>query len=217
MSETDTREPRWWLAALELIALLCVPALALPVPAAAPLLAAAAVSLWLRGKGFGDVGLAATTDSWAIFATGLVLGALALAAAAWLLGPAVQKIASKQVEFNYLPPVRGNAAVLVQAVILAWAAAAAAEMVFRGYLLDRLTGDLGLSNAWAIALSSALYGWAVAAGQGPGLGPRFAGGLVMGAGYGALYLAGRRNLVLPIAFHGAFESGNLLLMYLRLI
>ncbi len=215
MSQTES--PTWWLAAIELLGLLVIPTLALPLPAAAPLLVAAALSLWLRGKGFGDVGLSATSDSWPSFGIGLMLGAVALTGAAWLLGPALQQLASVSVEFNHLPPVRGNVEVLIQALILVWAGAAAAEMVFRGYLLDRLTRELGLSDLWAIVLSAALYGWAIALSQGTGTGAGFAGGFIMGIGYGALYLAGRRNLVLPIAFHGAFESTNLIFMYLLLL
>ncbi|MEM9489891.1 MAG: hypothetical protein AAGC55_12150, partial [Myxococcota bacterium] len=127
------------LAVAELIVLLTVSVLPLPVPVLIPLLAVAALSLWLRGLGFADAGLAADQRTGIAFAAGLVGGAIAVAVAAWLLGPAVQAVIGRPVDFNVLPPLRGNSELLVQAMILAWAGAAAAELVFRGYLLHRLT------------------------------------------------------------------------------
>ena len=205
---------------IEVAVLAVVPWLPLPVPAAVPLLVLAALSLWLRGKGFAEVGLVATPRAWPHVAIGVVLGVAAFIASSALVGPAA-RLAGLGVDFNHLPPVRDNGSVLLSALLLAWAGAAAAEMVFRGYVLDRLAGDLRLSSFTAVLVGAALYGWALAAGQDPGQDPgslaRVAGAALMGVGYGALYFAAGRNLLLPIAFHGAFESTNLLLLYLRLL
>lgn len=211
---------RRWPLVIEVAVLAVVPWLELPVPAAIPLLVLASVSLWLRDKGFAQVGLVATPRAWPHFAIGVVLGVAGFVAASAVLGPA-GRFAGLAIDFNHLPPVRGNGAVLLSALVLAWASALAAEMVFRGYVLDRLLGDLRLSPIAAVVIAAVVYGWVLAPGQDPGQDPgtiaRFAGAALMGVGYGALYFAGRRNLILPIAFHGAFESTNLLVLYLRLL
>lgn len=213
------RPGRRWPLGIELAVFAIAPVIELPVPVAVPLLVLAALSLWFRGKGFGQVGLIATPRAWPHFGIGVVLGVAGFVVTWAVVGP-MGRLAGLVIDLAYLPPVRGNGEVLFQALILAWTTAVAAEMVFRGYVLDRLLGDVRLSPTAAVVVAALLYGWVLAAsgaGQDPGSVVRFAGAAVVGAGYGALYLAAGRNLILPIAVHGAFESTHLLFLFLRLL
>ena len=202
----------------ELLALAVLPAVDLPVPAIVPLLGLAALSLWWRGKSFADVGFTMRADGTGLHAIlGCVLGVAALIAALLFIGPGAGASDSAEQILESAAAIRGNAIILVLMLVLAWTNAVAVELVFRGYLLDRMMSDLGLPGWAAVVTGGLFHGWALAASRGMDLLPGLLAGAVIGAGYGVLYLASRRNLVLPIAVHGAFESAGLLLIYLRLI
>lgn len=176
------------------------------------LLVLASASLLARNKGWSDAGLRADDGVELVVTSGIVLGALALVAVAWLWGPALENLSGRAVELNHLPPLRGYAGLLATAVILAVAGAFASEMVFRGYVFERIR-ELTDSDALAIVASAALYAAVIAD---HGLAPTL-GAMAMGIGYGLMYLAGGRNLAMPIAFHCSFESTNLVLIYLKAV
>ncbi len=217
-------EPRWR-AGLELAAVAALlgwlPSLTLPVPGVVVLLAAASLSVWLRGQSWERLGLEGGPDLGLHILTGAVLGTLVFAVSMGLWAPALEAASGHAVEFNLLPEARGNAIVLVSALLLVWAGAWAAEMVFRGYLLRRVEDAFGggaAATAVAVAISALAYGWfAATTGEYGSLPLRFVGAAVMGVGYGLLYFAGGRRLALPIVFHGAFETTNLVLIYGQII
>ena len=183
-----------------------------PISPLIGLLVLASVSLFARGKGWSDVGLRGGDGAALLLAAGVILGVAALLATAWLWAPALANMTGRAVELNHLPPLRGNAALLVTALVLAVAGAFGIEMVFRGYLFERLRRLTG-NDALAIVASAAAYA-AVVADHGLAA---TVGALAMGIGYGYMYLAGDRSLLMPIAFHSAFDATNLVLIYLKAV
>ena len=89
----------------------------------------------------------------------------------------------------------------IPALLLLWAQAAAGEIVFRGFVLDRGRA-LELPVAGIVLLAAA--GSAAISFDGTAAG--FVGASVQGIGYGVLYYAAERNLLLPIFTRGAFET-----------
>jgi membrane protease YdiL (CAAX protease family) len=87
------------------------------------------------------------------------------------------------------------------------------ELVYRGFLMDRIAFLAGAGwRAWLLSLvaTSALFGWAHVD-QGPtGQLQAAFDGLVLGL----LYLATRRNLAVPIVAHGVSNSLAFVLIYL---
>lgn len=206
-------------AELGLIALL--PVLPLPVPVAIPALLVAALSLWLRSRGFGDVGLKSPLAAERVVVIGLVLGGAAAGLFTALTGrpPAIPWLYDG-------PPVAGNAMIVLQALVVTWAQALVLEMVFRGFVSDRVAVILGqgapgeprgTDSLGCVVASAALYGWFVSiphAAVGPRLFALWLGAAVLGAGLHALKQAAGGSLVLPIACHGGFASVGLVATYL---
>jgi membrane protease YdiL (CAAX protease family) len=207
-------------AAIALLLAIAAVALPLPygVPSLIPLVAIASLSLWLDGTSWADAGLRARIDGALEIAVGSAVGIAALAAGVWLFAPAFG--GATGVGFNAAPEVRGNGAFLFSALILAWASAFAAEMIFRGWLL-RLIEQSARRHAvaatpaiaWGV-IGSAIFQVAVLAPDGP---LDALGAFLAAVGYAALYLGSRRGLVAGIACRGAFDTANLLLIYLRII
>lgn len=185
------------------------------------LLMVGSLGLWLRGAGWADVGLVGVARQAAGPRTGqhvllgLALGALAALAASFLVGPGLGALTGRKVETAALAAVEGNAAVLLQALLLAWVHALGVEMVFRGWLLDRLaavwpdSARPGRDAPGPLVLAGLAYGWYL----GDGSAASIAGGTLLGVGLGLLCRAGRPSLALAIATHGAFASAHLVLVY----
>jgi membrane protease YdiL (CAAX protease family) len=206
---TATGDRLWSAIELALVAgsIVAVSLFEIMLPALVPLVALSSISLWARGKSWMALGLSWREGSLAGVAGGMVVGAIAQLVL-WWSAPDVM-------DFNVLPQVRGNFEVLATALILVWVGGAlAGEMVYRGYLFelfDRLVPARG--QQWTtLVLAAAVYG----AATGNGVIIASIGNAAAGLGYGLLYRASRRNLALPIAVHGAFESTNLILVYASL-
>jgi membrane protease YdiL (CAAX protease family) len=157
----------------------------------AGLLAAVAVWQWVRRQSLKDLGLAIHADTKLVVPLGLFLGtvaALVLSLAGFenRLDPS-----SPEAEWQ-----RSAAAIL-----LLWARAFAQEIVFRGFVIDRMRA-VGQKSSIAVALAALLAATVAFDGTPAG----FASTAIQGVGYGILYFAAERNLLLPIAVHGAFET-----------
>lgn len=207
---------RGWLVWGELALVCGVIAVGFPVSVMLPLLVLASVALWARKRSWIEVGFDITDDFVHLAMMGLVLGAAAQLFNVAVLKPELESLTGRAVELNHMPPLRGNASVLVNAVILTWGFVVATEMVFRGYLIDRvaaLVKDKGVAHGVGVVVSAGLYAWAVGGGRLEGV----VGAFIAGVGYGYLYLAAGRQLVLPIAFAAAFETVGLVAIYLKMI
>jgi membrane protease YdiL (CAAX protease family) len=188
------------------------------------LLVLSSLSLWLRGASWGDVGLGGAagqrTGLYALL--GLALGALAALAASFVVGPGLAAITSRSLDASAPAAVQGSAVALVLGLLVAWAHALGAEMIFRGWLLDRVealwpagavpaSGDSAASGREAfgpLVLAGLAYGWYLGGGDAGSL----VSGALLGVGLCLLRRAGQ-SLTLPIATHGAYASTHLALVY----
>lgn len=212
MTETQTK----WISFGELLLVGVIISIGFPVSVVLPLLVAASASLWLRKSSWIDVGLDIDDDTLKVAGIGLVLGAAAQFLTLLIVKPELENLAGRAVELNHLPPLRGNAGILVNSILLTWATVLAAEMVFRGFLIHRvaeLVKDKVVAHGVGVVISAGLFAWVVGGGRLEGI----VGGFIAGLGYGYLYLACGRRLVLPIAFHGAFETVNLIFIYMKVV
>jgi hypothetical protein len=178
--------------AVELAIVLAAAAVPFAPTPLVPMVIAASLALWIRGRGWADVGLRGGA---AMVGLGVAIGLLSLAAVAVIdphaLG-AGQPITA-----------RGSVEILVIASLLAATSAFAAEMI-RGFVIAGFAELFGEREAiWAVA--AAALAWVVIFGRGDAAG---AVGLASWAiGFGLLYVAGGRRLALPIAAHVTHEVG----------
>lgn len=173
------------------------------------------ISLRLRGLRWRDVGLA-RPRSWAV-AIGIgVLGGLAMEALElFVTQPLLIRITGRKPDFSEFFVLHGNAKLLLLGLALSWTLAAfGEEMVWRGYLMNRVAGIFGRSRqaSWIISLilTNAAFG----------LAHRYQGitGILdealMGMILGLIYLASRRNLIAPIIAHGIADSVDAFLFFI---
>src|SRR5689334_3809134 len=115
MPESRPRELRG-LVPFEVAAVLALAVAPLPdaVPVAAPLLAVASLSRWLRGRTWGEVFGAADRSA----AIGAAAGLAALAIAVLAGAPFVELLTGRSVEWSAFPIVRGNVAQLVMVALI---------------------------------------------------------------------------------------------------
>ena len=176
-----------------------------------PLLAAALVLVWARlsGTPFRALGFVRPRNWTATLlggsAFGVVLKLVMKALVMPLLGaPAINA------PYHYLA---GNTAALPLMIATVLVSAAfAEEVVFRGYLFERLGALLGTSRAALAAtllISAALFAAAHYGGQGlPGVEQAAVTGLVIGGVY-----TWRKELWTPMVVHAAFDLAALALIY----
>lgn len=180
---------------------------ALPVPAVVPLLIAASLSLWLRGRSWGGV-----FKGPAIYAPiGALAGAAALAFALFVSTPLVEAMTDHAVQWSMYPVVRGSGGTAIMVAIVVAVSAVAAELVLRGWLVERAL-ELRAHPVLAI-LAGAIAEALISDGD---LGMRIGAGL-FGIGCGWMYVAGGRSVVAPICARLVFSLGALLLEALRVI
>jgi membrane protease YdiL (CAAX protease family) len=208
------RERQWlpWVEGLVVVALVAgherVPLSATPF-----FLLLGWASLRLRGLRWRDVGLA-RKHSWPVtLALGTLAGVAMELFSTFVTVPFFSRLANKPPELEELRPLVGNLPFVLVAIAVSWLLAAfGEEMVFRGYLMNRVAGFLhGMRGAWAISLLvvSAIFGACHEAQGLTGIVQEgFAGFLL-----GLLYLGCSRTLAVPIVAHGMSNTVALVLVY----
>jgi len=132
-----------------------------------------------------------------------------------ILAPVIQSWTGPP-DISSFDVLRGNWAALLIGLITVWTLAAfGEEMVFRGYLLNRLTALFGgKAPRWgaAVIVSSLIFG-AGHAYQG-------SAGMILtaliGGLYASVYLLTGRNLWAPILIHGLYDSFAFVVLFLGL-
>jgi membrane protease YdiL (CAAX protease family) len=104
------------------------------LPIGIPLLLAASVCRWLRGRSWAEV-FKGGGDHVAI---GALAGAAALAIAIVLGTPVVEAMSMRGVEWSRFPIVRGSMQQMMVVLIVVTIGALAAELAFRGWLVERM-------------------------------------------------------------------------------
>ena len=171
------------------------------------------LSLWLRGTGWRGVGLKRPARWSHALLIGTAVGAGYQLLSLYLLEPPLVWLTGEAADLSQFAAVKGNVFLLSLFLAIVWTFAAfGEELVYRGYLLNRvaeLAGGGGAAWALSLLVVSVLFG-VLHAYQGiTGVIDNVLAGLV----YGALYLWSGRNLWVPIIAHGVYDTVALLLMF----
>jgi hypothetical protein len=177
------------------------------------LLALGWISLCVRGIGWRGVGLA-RYRSWAItLAVGVAAGLLLEAFQLFISQPLLVKWLGKQPDLQVFHGLTGNLKLTMISLGLIWALAAfGEEMVYRGYLMNRVADLLNRTRgAWIVSLIAVHVGFGLAHAYQGVTGVIDEG--LMGLLLGVIYLGTGRNLGVPIIAHGIGDSIDLLLIF----
>lgn len=172
------------------------------------------LSLWLRHKSWKDMGLCRPA-SWpqvVLVGSGIAVAGAYLSEKA--ISPLLLRLTGEtQPQVAELAP-PGNLFYFLFLLIGIWLLAAIGEeLVYRGYVLNRLVDLFGRGKAgWGIGLvvSSLMF----SLGHGIFNQAVIIGGFLIGLIEGGLYLASRRNLWVSIIFHGTWDTIFLILFFL---
>jgi membrane protease YdiL (CAAX protease family) len=173
-----------------------------------PLVVAASLSRWLRGRSWSEV-ISGGRDKALV---GAAVGVLALGIALLFGTPAIEAMATRGVEWSVFPMVRGSMQQMAMVLVLVSVGAIAAELAFRGWLVERVL-ELSPGPPILPVLCGALAEAVVMPGD---FTARVGAGL-FGAGLGWMYVASGRSVVAPILARIAFVGGAVVLEALRVI
>ena len=128
--------------------------------------------------------------------------------------PLLTRLFGKPPDLSNFPAVRGNLKFALVMIAVIWILAAfGEELVYRGYLMNRVA-DLGRGTrtAWIVSLFliSALFGFSHYQQGFTGIIEEGSDGLILGL----MYLAYRRNLAIPIVAHGICDTIDIALLFL---
>jgi len=171
------------------------------------------LSLRLRGLGWRAVGFC-PPPSWPYaLALGVAAGSLMEALELCCTQPILGRLFHQPPDLSLLAPLRGNLLALFVVLLLTWTLAAfGEELVWRGYLLNRIALLFGaMPYRWPVAIlvTSALFGLAHFV-EGP---TGMAENAIDGALLCGLYLMSGRNLWIPIVANGVTDTLDSLLLY----
>jgi CAAX protease family protein len=170
-------------------------------------------SLWLRSLGWREVGLARSAHFGRTLLLGTVIGIAYQFLSLILVDPLIARFTGRLPDVSQFAPLVGSVNYLLLSLLVSWTLAAfGEELVYRGYLMNRIAGLVNPTQAgWAVSLlvSSILFG-AVHSYQG-------ASGVIAtglcGFLFGMIYLVSGRNLWLSIIAHGTLDSVGFVLVF----
>ena len=172
------------------------------------------ISLRLRGFRWKDVGLNLDQSFLKLLAIGVLVGFGMEALELFATQPLLTKLLNRGPDLHEFRRLVGNTQLLILGIVLAWVLAAfGEEMVWRGYLLNRVAEIFrGSITEWIVAGCSVtlLFGLAHFA-QGP---TGITENIIDGGILTAVYFASGRNLLAPIIAHGIQDTIDVLLIYL---
>lgn len=190
---------------LELIIFFVVALSTLQVGIIIPLLIILSIgSLKVRELKYSDIGFIKADFRLRKILLGLALAFLYFVLFHNFIDPIISKFASGGSPAIF--DIKGNPGELIFWIIISWTfAAVGEEIIFRGYLLNRLSDLLG-ESAWANILIVLLAGTAFGfVHLYQGMHGAISAG-IFGMFQSVLYLISRRKLVIPIISHGAFDT-----------
>ena len=172
------------------------------------------LSLRIRGITWRSIGLSPYQNWKRTLGMGIAAGVLMEALELFVTQPFLVRVLHKQPDLEVFRMLHGNLKLTLIFVGLAWVVAAfGEEMVYRGYLMNRVA-DLFKRTRWAWIISL------LAVHVGFGLAHAYQGvtGVIdeglMGILYGIIYLRSGHNLSVPIVAHGIQDSIDFILLFL---
>jgi membrane protease YdiL (CAAX protease family) len=190
---------------------------ALPIGETPWLLMLGWISLRLRGRGWGSLGLVRPANWGQVIAVALGAAIGLQLLSTFVTEPLITLLSGRPTDLSKFRPLVGNLKLVIGMLVVVWTLAAfGEELVYRGYLLNR-GADLGYRTrrAWIASYLSVslLFGFGHLY-QGPtGVADTTVTGLLLGG----LYLGFRRNLWIPILTHGLSDTIALVLVFLDLV
>ena len=128
--------------------------------------------------------------------------------------PLLTRLLGKPPDLSNFAAVKGNLSFALVIIALLWVLAAfGEELVYRGYLMNRVADLIrGTRTGWIVSLFliSALFGFAHYQQGLTGIIEEGSDGLILGL----MYLASRRNLAIPIVAHGICDTIDIALLFL---
>jgi membrane protease YdiL (CAAX protease family) len=206
-----------WLAVSELllVALLFTASAfhRLPLGRGPWLLALGWASLHFRKIGWRGVGLKWYRSWKATVAIGLGCGVLLELFELFVSQPVLVRFIGKKADLSQFHDLSGNLKETALYILLVWIVAAfGEEMIYRGYLMNRVADLLNCKrNAWIVSLIAVHVVFGLAHSY-QGLTGVIDEGL-MGVLLAAIYLRTGRNLAVPIVAHGVQDSIDLILIF----
>jgi uncharacterized protein len=178
------------------------------------LLLLGSISLWVRQVGWRRIGLTRYRNWTVTIALGVGGGILLEALQLFVSQPFLVWLTGKQPNLSDFERLRGDIGLTLAGIALVWVLAAfGEEMVYRGYLMNRVA-DLGnrTTFAWIVSVIvvNILFGLAHSSQGVTGIIDEGFMGLLLGL----IYLGTGRNLAVPIVAHGAQDTIDALLIYL---
>lgn len=175
------------------------------------------LSLRLRGLGWKTLGLRRPRSWVTTTVVALIAGAALQLLSEFVTEPIIERLTGQTADLSSFRSLVGNLPATLIMLALVWTLAAfGEELAYRGYVLERAAA-LGQHSAAAYLIAM------VAVSLLFGLGHYYQGmaGMVnsafSGLFFGVLYLAGGRNLWLPILAHGFSDTIGLGLIYFGLV
>jgi membrane protease YdiL (CAAX protease family) len=171
------------------------------------------ISLWLRGERWASIGFSLPEGMGRSISVGVVAGLALELFAVFVTTPWISGLFGVEPDYSELAGIQGNLGLLLIFLALSWSLAAFGEEIcFRGFLMKRLAQVLGEGRgAWiaSLLLASALFGWGHTEQGVSGWIQEGLSGFLLGV----LFLASKRNLVVPIVAHGVSNMLAFILIY----
>lgn len=172
------------------------------------------LSLRVRNLRWRDVGLKRFRNWKTTIVLGVVAGVLLECFELFVTQPLLVKFLHKQPDLELFQALQGNVKWTLLALVGTWTLAAfGEEMVYRGYLMNRVADLFNrTSPAWIISLIAVHVGFGLAHAYQGWTGIIDEG--LMGLLLGIIYLRTGRNLSVPIIAHGIGDTIDFLLIFL---
>ena len=220
--KTYTNAANWrqskWLAVAELVVVILIFVAdarhLIPVSKTPVLLVLGWISLRVRKLGWPQVGLTRYRNWKLTLGLGVAAGLVMEAFELFVSQPLLVRWLHKQPDLETFRALNGNLKWTLIALVGAWTLAAfGEEMVYRGYLMNRVADLFNRTrSAWIISLIAVHVGFGLAHAYQGVTGVIDEG--LMGLLLGLIYLRTGRNLSVPIIAHGVSDSIDLVLIFL---
>jgi membrane protease YdiL (CAAX protease family) len=171
------------------------------------------LSLRLRGMRWRDVGFGVYGSWRKTLWVGILAGAGIEMLELFCTQPLLARLTGRMPDLSAFNQVAGSLKWLAISLVFTWTLFAfGEELIFRGYLMNRIAGLLGRTRrGWSVALvlASVMFGLSHL-GQGiTGVSENFIDGMILGT----LYLKFGRHLAVPIIAHGITDTVDFLLIF----